>query len=616
MHIISIVNNQLKRISLLLAGITAFLWMIDTEGQDNPLPNISTSIYFSNVQQQVGIDFVHYAPRPRWCEIGPTVQGAATNEGLKRVFLEEKEFWQSGNRLLTLEEFAHIHLIKMNGSGAAWLDYDRDGDWDLYLVNCQGEGNISNALYENLGDGSFSKKERGGAENVREGMAASVADYNNDGYPDLFVTNYGNFHLYRNNKDKTFIDVTKTAFPKSQKDWWYGGATWGDYDRDGDLDLYVAGYVDFSHRPQNTSLRFPADFGGLPNTLFQNNGDGTFADVTEAAGVGDAARKSMNAIFCDLNRDGWPDIFVTNDTDANGLYLNKGNGTFKPFSGPSGLSTTDGSMGIAVGDINRDGQFDIVYTNYAAEVNVIAQLVDNQSSNDGQLKNAIFVHDFDSSLVHKLSWPMVSWGTGLYDLDNDGDLDLFFANGHLNAVSGDNRQPNLLFENDGDGHFFDTSAVAGIQASGKRIHRSAIFADYDNDGLVDIYVSNNGQQVEDGKGNTVADEDQGVGVLYHNESKTKNRWLKVRLEGTKSNRDAYGAEVTVTAGDLVLIQPLISGTSYFSTNAKELYFGIGMSTKADRLEIKWPSGIIQTFNNIENNQTVLIIEGKESFQVL
>jgi hypothetical protein len=307
---------------------------------------------------------------------------------------------------------------------------------------------------------------------------------------------------------------------------------------------------------------------------------------------------------------------VTNDTDANGLYLNKGNGTFKPFSGPSGLSTTDGSMGIAVGDINRDGQFDIVYTNYAAEVNVIAQLVDNQSSNDGQLKNAIFVHDFDSSLVHKLSWPMVSWGTGLYDLDNDGDLELFFANGHLNAVSGDNRQPNLLFENDGDGHFFDISAVAGIQASGKRIHRSAIFADYDNDGLVDIYVSNNGQQVEDGKGNTVADEAQGVGVLYHNESKTKNRWLKVRLEGTKSNRDAYGAEVTVTAGDLVLIQPLISGTSYFSTNAKELYFGIGMSTKADRLEIKWPSGIIQTFNNIENNQTVLIIEGKESFQVL
>merc|ERR1712000_556508 len=214
------------------------------------------------------------------------------------------------------------------------------------------------------------------------------------------------------------MGVTKAAFPEDQKDWWYGGATWGDYDRDGDLDLYVASYVDFSHRPKNTSLRFPVDFGGLPNTLFQNNGDGTFA----------------------------------NDTDANGLYLNRGNGAFKPFSGPSGLSTTDGSMGIAVGDINRDGQFDIVYTNYAAEVNVIAQLVDNQSSNDGQLKNAIFVHDFDSSLVHKLSWPMVSWGTGLYDLDNDGDLDLFFANGHLNAVSGDNRQPNLLFEN-GDGHF-------------------------------------------------------------------------------------------------------------------------------------------------------------------
>ena len=616
MHILFNKFGRLKQVGLLPLVIIVLFRTIDGEGQNKLLSNLSTQIRFSNVQQQVGIDFVHYAPRPRWCEIGPTVQGAATNEGLKRVFLEEREFWQSGNNLLTLEEFAHIHLIKMNGSGAAWLDYDCDGDWDLYLVNCQGEVNSINTLYENLGDGTFYKNERCGAENLGEGMAASVADYNNDGYPDLFVTNFGNFCLYKNNRDKTFTDVTKVAFPEDQKDWWYGGATWGDYDRDGDLDLYVAAYVDFSSRPENTSLRFPMDFGGLPNILFQNNGDGTFADVTKTAGVGDATRKSMNATFCDFNQDAWPDIFVTNDTDANGLYLNKGNGTFKPFSGPSGLSTTDGSMGIAVGDVNRDGRFDIVYTNYAAEVNVVAQLIDNQSSNDGQLRNAVFVHDFDSSLVHKLSWPMVSWGTGLYDLDNDGDLDLFFANGHLNAVSGDNRQLNLLFENDGDGRFFDISEVSGIWDSGKRIHRSAIFADYDNDGLVDIYVSNNGQQVEDGKGNTIADSVQGVGVLYHNESKTDNRWLKVRLEGTKSNRDAYGAEVKVITGDLILIQPLISGTSYFSTNAKELYFGLRMSDRIDRLEIKWPSGMIQTFDNIKNNQTLLVIEGKTDFQVL
>ncbi|MFQ5605861.1 MAG: CRTAC1 family protein [bacterium] len=570
-----------------------------------------TTIHFSDHREKAGINFVHYAPRPRWCEIGPTVQGTATNEGLELVFQEEKEFWKSGNRLLTLEEFAHVHLIKMNGSGAAWLDYDRDGDWDLYLVNCQGEGNITNALYENLGGGSFRKNGKCGAQDFGEGMAVSVADYNNDAYPDLFVTNYSNFVLYRNNKDKTFTDVTKKAFPEGVKDWWYGGSTWGDYDRDGDLDLYVAGYVDFSKRPLNTSLRFPMDFGGLPNTLYRNNGDGTFTDVTKAAGVGDAARKSMNAVFCDFNNDNQPDLFVTNDTDANSFFLNKGDGTFKTFSGPSGLSTTDGSMGIAVGDFNRDGKFDLVYANYAAEVNVLAQLVDNESSNDGKLKNTIFVHDFDSPLVHKMSWPLVGWGTGLYDLDNDGDLDLFFANGHLNSVSGDNRQLNLLFENDGRGRFVDISEASGIWATGKRIHRSAIFADYDNDGLVDIYVSNNGQQVEDGKGNIVDDKAKGVGILYRNESKTKNNWLKVRLEGTKSNRDAYGTKVIVTAGDITLAQPLVSGTGYFSANAKELYFGLGKSKKVDQIEIIWPNGMTQSFNDVKGNQTILIIEGQE-----
>ncbi|MCH7497373.1 MAG: VCBS repeat-containing protein, partial [Candidatus Marinimicrobia bacterium] len=302
---------------------------------------VRSAIRFENLREQVGIDFIHYAPRPRWCEIGPTLRGAATNEALELIFLEGKEAWKSRERLLNLEEFAHLHLIKMNGSGAAWLDYDRDGDWDLYLVNGQGPGQISNALYENLGGKSFRRKVSG-AEDLGEGMAVSVADYDNDGYSDLFVTNYGNFILYHNGSDGTFTDVTATAFPEGLGDRWYGGSAWGDYDRDGDLDLYVTAYVDFAWRPANTSLRFPMDFGGLPNTLYRNNGDGTFTDVTAAAGVGDAKRKSMQAIFSDFNDDGWPDIFVTNDTDANSLYLNRGDGTFKAFSGPSGLGTTDG----------------------------------------------------------------------------------------------------------------------------------------------------------------------------------------------------------------------------------------------------------------------------------
>ena len=573
------------------------------------------AIVFENALEKSGIDFVHYGTRPRWCEIGQTVRGTATNEELKLVYLEEKEFWESRGTLLTLEEFAHIHLIKMNGSGGAWLDYDRDGDWDLYLVNCQSPDDLPNVLYENRGDGTFRKRIDSGVEDVGEGMAVSVADYDNDGYPDLFVTNFGNFILFRNNGDHTFSDVTEKAFPEGVKDWWYGGSAWGDYDLDGDLDVYVTGYVDFSDRPRNTSMRFPMDLDGLPNILYRNNGDGSFTDVTNEVGdVGDASRKSMQAIFFDVNNDGWPDLFVTNDTDANGLYLNRGNGTFKTFSGPSGLSTTDGSMGLAVGDYNGDGKSDVVYANYAAEVNVLARLEDYDSSNDGKVRNAIFVHDFDSPQLHKLSWPMVSWGTGLTDLDNDGDLDLFFANGHLNAVSGDNRQLNLLFENDGQGHFVEISEVSGVRATGQRIHRSALFADYDDDGKVDIYVTVNGQQIEDGKGNIIDDRNQGVGVLYRNKSRTNHNWLKVRLEGRESNRDAFGSKVKISAGGHSQVQQLISGAGYFSSNAKELHFGLGKAQTIDQIEVRWPSGASQTFENVKPNQTILIVEGNERYK--
>lgn len=577
--------------------------------------NAEEVIFLKDRSKNSGIDFIHYAPRPRWCEIGPSVVGAATNEGLSLVFDEEREFWKSNNRLLTMDEFANVHLIKMNGSGGAWLDFDIDGDWDLYLVNCQGEDNITNSLYENLGNGKFIKVNNSGTEDDGEGMAVSIADYNNDGYPDIFITNYGNFKLLRNNGNKTFSNISETAFPGGIKDWWYGGSTWGDYDLDGDLDLYVSGYVDFSRRPQYTSLRFPMDFGGLPNTLYKNNGDETFTDVTPSISVlTDASRKSMQAIFHDFNEDGFPDLFVANDTDANGFYLNRGDGTFKIFSGPSGLSTTDGSMGVAIGDMNKDGLTDLVYTNYAAEVNTLAYLIDNISANDGKLRNAVFTHSFDSPMVHKLSWPKISWGPGLFDFDNDGDLDLFFSNGHLNSVSGDNRQSNLLFENDGKGYFADITSNSGVLSTGKRIHRGALFADYDNDGKVDIYVTVNGQQVEDGKGNNVFDANQGKGILFHNETSTKNNWLKIRLEGRVSNRDGFGALVSVFINNDEYKQSLISGQGYFSSNAKELYFGLKDANKVDRIDVSWPSGIKQTFRDIPTKQTIYILEGEKMYE--
>ena len=594
---------------LIISLVLAFNFNICVGGESRE------SIYLQDNSQNAGIDFVHFAPRPRWCEIGPSVVGTATNEELSLVFQEEGEFWKSNGRLLTMDEFANIHLIKMNGSGGAWLDYDRDGDWDLYLVNCQGNDDITNALYENQGNGKFFRVHNSGAEDGGEGMAVSVADYNNDGYPDLFITNYGNFKLLKNNGDKTFTDISAAAFPEGIRDWWYGGSTWGDYNLDGNLDLYVSGYVDFSRRPRNTNLRFPMDFGGLPNTLYKNNGDDTFTDVTSIITVlNDASRKSMQAVFHDFNEDGFPDLFVANDTDANGFYLNRGDGTFKPFSGPSGLSTTDGSMGVALGDINSDGLTDLVYTNFAAEVNTLAFLVDNKSSNEGSLRNAVFVHDFDSPMVHKLSWPIISWAPGLFDLDNDGDLDLFFSNGHLNSVSGDNRQSNLLFENDGLGHFADISESSGVLATGKRIHRGAIFADYNNDGRVDIYVTVNGQQVEDGSGNIVFDANQGKGILLRNETQTENSWIKVRLEGTESNRDGFGTIVNVRTADKLQKQALSSGQGYFSSNAKELYFGLKEADTIDQIDILWPSGLHQSFQKIPARQTVYIVEGESLHQ--
>ena len=207
------VNNYFN---ILFSAAILFFGSTDIQGQT------ASIISLQDRSSDAGIDFVHYAPRPRWCEIGPTVVGSATNEGLSLVFEQEKEYWKSNGRLMTLDEFANVHLIKMNGSGGAWFDYDRDGDWDLYLVNCQGDANVTNALYENLGNGKFTRVENSGAEDDGEGMAVAVADYNNDGYPDLLVTNYGNFKLFQNNGDKTFSDVSKTAFPEGIKDWWYG----------------------------------------------------------------------------------------------------------------------------------------------------------------------------------------------------------------------------------------------------------------------------------------------------------------------------------------------------------------------------------------------------------
>ena len=295
-----------------------------------------TDIQLTDVREEAGVDFQHYGERHRWCEIGPQVQGIATNEQIPDGLFEDPF------------EFANRHLIRMNGSGAAWIDVENDGDYDLYLVNGAGGPETTNALYHNMGDGTFVPQTKAcGILDDGEGMACSVADYDNDGFSDLMVMNFGDFVLYRNKGDGTFENVTAKAFPDGIDEIWYGGSSWGDFDGDGFLDVYVAGYVDLSENRGNSGLRFPMDFKGFPNYLYRNNGDGTFTDIAKEAGVEDGFRKSMQVLVADFNDDMRPDILVANDTDPNGLYLNVGDGTFKEFSGPSGLSSTDGSMGIA-----------------------------------------------------------------------------------------------------------------------------------------------------------------------------------------------------------------------------------------------------------------------------
>ncbi|MEE2912812.1 MAG: CRTAC1 family protein [Planctomycetota bacterium] len=581
------IGNFLELIIMLLkTTISCFLLAFVAEESTQTPCNIA----FTDVREAAGVDFEHYGERHRWCEIGPQVQGIATNEEIPEgLFLDPYEF-------------AHRHLVRMNGSGAAWIDVENDGDYDLYLVNGSGGPETTNALYLNMGDGTFMPTTKScGVLDDGEGMAVSVADYDNDGFSDLMVMNFGDFILFHNNGDGTFSNVTATAFPDGVDEIWYGGSSWGDFDGDGNLDVYVAGYVDLSQNRGSKDLRFPMDFAGFKNRLFHNNGDGTFTDIAESAGVADGFRKSMQILVADFNNDNRPDILVANDTDPNGLYLNRGDGTFKEFSGPSGLSSTDGSMGIAWGDYNNDQMMDLYISNYTGEADLLLTMIDNTSSNDGKIKNAIFMADFQSPIVQQATWSLVGWGTGFIDFDNDSDLDLFVAGGHLNGVSGDNRDFNVLFENKGNGTFVNSSEDSGILKPGKRIHRATIFGDYDNDGRVDFYVVNNGEESYD-------DESDRHGVLFRNDSATESHWLKVRLQGTTSNRDAFGTKLKLVSGENIQIREHVSGEGYFSSNAQEIHFGLGNATTIDSLTITWPTGEKQTISSISVDQTLELVE--------
>ena len=503
------------------------------------------------------------------------------------------------------------YVIDTMMGGSALLDYDNDGDLDLYVLNGSrvvgfpvGE-HPRNAFYRNDGDKYADVTEESGLGDMGWGMGCTAGDYDNDGDPDIYVTNYGKNVLYSNQGDGTFTDVTDIAKVGDER---FGtGCAFFDYDADGDLDLYIANYVDFKHFIETTpeksytwkglKVHFgPRGMKGEADILYRNEGDGTFSDVTQEANVVDHQKLyGLGVIGGDYDNDGDPDIYVANDTGPNFLYQNNGDGTFTEVGWMVGAAYGEGGelqgcMGIAFGDYDNDGYHDILVTNFWEQTNTLYH-------NDGGQFFSDFSFDAGVGLA---SFEFLAWGTGFFDYDNDGDKDLFVANGHLFPqldrvnLGVSYAQTNQLFENLGDGTFADVSEISGQGLRIKKVSRGVSFGDYDNDGDLDIFILN----LND------------IPTFLRNEGGNKNNWLMVKTIGVKSNRDGIGTRVKLKSGGEIQINEVRSGSSYLSQHDFRLHFGLGKSDTVDLLEVNWPSGLVERFEDLAANQLVVVKEGK------
>lgn len=507
------------------------------------------------------------------------------------------------------------------GSGAAWGDYDGDGWLDLYVVNFAGPITLTpeevqrspaySTLYHNNGDGTFTDVSAAAGVDLRSfGMAAAWGDYNADGRPDLFVSSYGRNVLYANQGDGTFADRTAEAGLDAPTGFWTGAA-WSDYDRDGYLDLYVTQYVEYIHREgQAPKLQYdvevpstlnPSSYDPAPNFLYHNNGDGTFTEVAGALGVQALEGRSLGAVWSDFDADGWPDLYVANDVSDNIMYHNLGDGMFEDISHPALVADYRGAMGLAVGDWDGDADLDIFVTHWIAQENALySNLLTQMLRLDRPAPDTVrFMDEADRYGLGQIALDFIGWGTSFFDYDNDGRLDLFVANG---STFQDPEQPELLipmrdqlFWNRGpqDG-YYDVSLASGAYFGESHVGRGAAFADYDNDGDIDVFIVNLGDS----------------GVLLRNDYAGDNHWLEVHLEGRSSNRQAVGARVRAVAGYYVQVRELGSQSSYLSQNSPVIHFGLGDRTVVDSLEIIWPRGGIQTMTAVPADQILQIVEGE------
>ena len=534
-----------------------------------PAQDQTSTIRFTNITAQSGIKFVHY-------------------KGANGISINREEF----------------------GPGVCVGDFDSDGWQDIYFVNGRDLYNrgisVRNALYRNNGHGTFSDvSDAANVPGTGYGLGCVWGDYDNDGHPDLFVTQFGRNVLHHNNGNGTFTDVTeKAGVAGMESGAFHSGATFLDYDRDGYLDLYVGSYVALGPDARRYCIISgvqtscpPSVYRGSPDALYHNNGDGTFTNVTQKTNIFQPEGKNLAVGAFDYDNDGWPDLFVANDGLDAYLYHNRRNGTFEEAGLMTGMALagqgqTMAAMCISLGDYDNDGNLDLYISDFQKSS-------DHVWHNDGK---GFFDEVSDAAGITLPTREVLSFGGGFFDYDNDGWLDIFIANGHVYpevekaTPEVHYKQTNTLFHNEHNGKFVETTRQAGPGFETPYVGRGVAFADFDNDGFVDVLVANNGDSP----------------LLLHNSAGNGNHFLSFRLVGTKSNRDAMGARIRVAGGGISQIREIAGGGSYLSQSDLRANFGMGKAAQALTVEVKWPSGAQQTFRNVEADKFYIITEGAPS----
>jgi enediyne biosynthesis protein E4 len=551
------ISSAIGSMYMLLFIPLLILWGCQSDNKSKPAANAppANADYFQEIGKQIGLDFVH----------------------------------SIGDDELT-------NIIESVGGGAAFLDYDQDGFIDIYV--CSGTWNVElnsgekpekmpgNHLYRNLGNGTFEdvtkKADVGGPW---YSMGVTVGDYNNDGYPDIFLSNYGANVLLKNTGKGSFTDITKRA-GLAGGDLCSVGAVWFDYDNDSYLDLYVSNYLNFdpNYKYYYAPDGFPPPmaYDSEPDKLYHNKGDGTFEDVTEAMGIVDPDGRAMGVGAVDYDDDGFVDVYVANDHSLNYLWHNEGGKKFTDVGTMSGTAFSQAgeatvSMAVDFADFNGDSLMDLFVSD------------DSYCSLYENMGNGVFRDVANPSGISSQAAQFVGWSSSFVDFDHDGDMDIFKTNGALKHLYG---QEDQMFENTGDGKFKDVSTDLGAYFQEENVGRGACLGDYDNDGDIDIYIVNLNS----------------LNKFLRNNKGNQNNWLIINLKGTTSNRDGIGARVKISAGGKVQSTQKKSTTGYLSQNDPRLHFGLAKAESVDKIEIRWPSGKMQVLENVKANQILDVIE--------